>query len=374
MSKYSQILDNYRAEGRLRSIPAEAGTEILDLSANDYLGLSLRHDLTEEFVSQSLRIPFTSAASRLLASRQREYGELEDWLADVYGKEVLLFNSGYHANTGCVSALSGVKGMAIVADKLVHASIIDGIQLGKAPLRRFLHNDVNSLRRELEKASASAEYVWVIVESVYSMDGDIAPLREIAALKASFPKMMLYVDEAHALGVFGAKGLGVCEALGLLPEVDVLIGTFGKACASMGAFAATSRELKDFLLNSARSFIFSTALPPVNVAFTHFMLRKIAGMDAERKHLAEISESFRRRLSALTGLPSVSASQIVPLMAGSNARALELSESLRKRNILALPIRKPTVPAGTERIRFSLNASLQETDIDHVINVLSEAL
>lgn len=374
MSEYSQILENYRLEGRLRAIPAEAGTDVLDLSTNDYLGLSLRHDLTEEFMSQSLRIPFTSAASRLLASRQREYGELEDWLSAAYGKEALLFNSGYHANTGCVSALSGVKGTAIVADKLVHASIIDGIRLGKAPFRRFLHNDVGSLRRELEKASASAECVWVIVESVYSMDGDMAPLREIAALKASFPKMMLYVDEAHALGVFGAKGLGVCESLGLLPEIDVLIGTFGKACASMGAFAAASRELKDFLLNSARSFIFSTALPPVNVAFTHFMLRKIAGMEAERKHLAEISELFRRRLSALTGLPSVSSSQIVPLMAGGNARALELSESLSKHDILALPIRKPTVPAGTERIRFSLNASLQETDIDHVINVLSDAL
>ena len=121
MSEYSQILENYRLEGRLRAIPAEAGTDVLDLSTNDYLGLSLRHDLTEEFMSQSLRIPFTSAASRLLASRQREYGELEDWLSAAYGKEALLFNSGYHANTGCVSALSGVKGTAIVADKLVHA-------------------------------------------------------------------------------------------------------------------------------------------------------------------------------------------------------------------------------------------------------------
>lgn len=228
MSRYSEILDGYRVEGRLRSIPAEAREGVMDLSSNDYLGLARRRDLVDEFLKEGPLPPFTSVASRLLASRQSEYDALERWLADEYGKPVLLFNSGYHANTGCVSALA-VEGTAIVADKLVHASIIDGIKLGNAPLRRFRHNDLSSLRRELEKASAQAERVWLIVESVYSMDGDMAPLREIVEMKREFPKAMLYVDEAHAVGVYGERGLGVCEEAGILPQVDLFVGTFGKA-------------------------------------------------------------------------------------------------------------------------------------------------
>lgn len=371
MSRYSEILDGYRAEGRLRSIPAEAPEGVMDLSSNDYLGLARRRDLVDEFLKEVPLPPFTSVASRLLASRQSEYDALERWLAGEYGKSVLLFNSGYHANTGCVSALA-VEGTAIVADKLVHASIIDGIKLGNASLRRFRHNDLNSLRRELEKASAQAERVWLIVESVYSMDGDMAPLREIVEMKREFPKVMLYVDEAHAVGVYGERGLGVCEESGILPQVDLLVGTFGKACASMGAFAATSRELREFLLNSARSFIFSTALPPVNVAYTRFMLGKIKEMTEERRHLAQIGHRFREGISELTGMANVSSSQIVPLMAGSNSRAMEMSEALRRRGILALPIRRPTVPAGTERIRFSLNASLTDVDVDRLLDIISE--
>lgn len=373
MSRYSAILDEYGAQGRLRTLPSDAPEGVLDLSSNDYLGLAGRHDLVDEFLSMAPVAPFCSAASRLLASRQTEYEALEAWLGDEYGKDVLLFNSGYHANTGCVSALA-VEGTVIVADKLVHASVIDGIQLGKAPFRRFRHNDTASLRRELDKASDGAERVLVIVESVYSMDGDIAPLREIAAMRREFPKMMLYVDEAHALGVYGDRGLGVCEELGLLADVDVLVGTFGKACASVGAFVATSRKLKAFLLNSARSFIFSTALPPVNVAFTRFMLGKIKEMRAERRHLSAISRRFREGVSRLTGTQGASASQIVPLMAGSNARALSMSASLRDHGVLALPIRRPTVPAGTERIRFSLGASLADNDIDHILSVISRIL
>ena len=182
MSRYTEILADYKAQGRLRVIPPEAPAGIVDLSSNDYLGLAGRQDLAEEFLRETAERRFSSVASRLLASRQSEYEALEAWLEREYDKPALLFNSGYHANTGCVSALA-MPGTAIVADKLVHASIIDGIKLSGAPFRRFRHNDIGSLRRELEKASAEADRVLVIVESVYSVDGDIAPLREIAALK-----------------------------------------------------------------------------------------------------------------------------------------------------------------------------------------------
>ena len=212
------------------------------------------------------------------------------------------------------------------------------------------------------------------VESVYSMNGDIAPLADITALKKDFPAMMLYVDEAHAFGVRGRMGLGLCEEHGLIGSVDVIVGTFGKACASVGAFVASSAVLKEYLLNSARSFIFSTVLPPINIEYTHFVLQKMINMGDQRDYLAFISKHFESGISAITGQPVLSESQIVPLMAGSNERALHLSDVLRKRGILALPIRRPTVPPGTERLRFSLNALLTESDVDHVLNEIDAVI
>lgn len=365
---YRQILSQYEAEGRLRRLPAVDPAVRYDLTSNDYLGLAEHPELVAQFLSQSRQPQFTSAASRLLSSRQRAYTSLENYLGAAYGRKALLFNSGYHANSGCVSALA-VTGTTIIADKLIHASVIDGIRLSGAPFRRFRHNDVDSLRRELKKAADGSKVMIVIVESIYSMDGDEAPLREIAALKHEFPAMLLYVDEAHALGVRGSRGLGVCEEFGILPEVDVLVGTFGKAVASAGAFAAVSPLLYDFLVNNARSLIFSTALPPVNVAFTEFMLRHIADLEEVRAHLAELGTAFRCGIARITGGPCISTTQIVPLMAAGNARALALSDALRCRGVLALPIRRPTVPAGTERLRFSLNANLSQRDVD---NILSE--
>ena len=371
MASYSDILDGYRQEGRLRQIPGQRATDILDFSSNDYMGIASDKALVEEFLSTDSCRSFTSAASRLLCGEQQEYEAFEAWLAKQYGRPALLFNSGYHANVGAMSALA-IPGTAIVSDKLIHASIIDGIRLSKAPCHRFRHNDVVSLRRELDKVHDESERVIVVIESIYSMDGDEAPLRDIVALKREYPRMLLYVDEAHALGVRGDRGLGVCEELGLLNDVDVLIGTFGKAVGSMGAFAAASEEIKLFLLNSARSFIFSTALPPVNVAFSYFAMRKLAGMRNERRHLADLSRTFRDGIERITGEKTVSTTQIVPLMAYSNERAMRLSKLLKERNILALPIRRPTVAAGTERLRFSLSATMTHDDIERTLCAISD--
>lgn len=369
MSSYSDILEEFKQEGRLRCLPEQRARKILDFSSNDYMGIAADTSLVEEFISTVNCRSFTSSASRLLCGDQQEYRAFEEFLAEEYGKPTLLFNSGYHANVGCMSALA-TPGTAIVSDKLVHASIIDGIRLTKAVCRRFRHNDVASLKREIAKVHDESERVIVVVESIYSMDGDEAPLREIAALKKDFPRMLLYVDEAHALGVRGDRGLGVCEELGLLPDVDILIGTFGKAVGSMGAFAAASDEVKSFLMNSARSFIFSTALPPVNVAFSHFVMRKLVGMKRERQYLAELAEKFRVGIERITVEKTVSTTQIVPLMAYSNERALSMSARLREQNILALPIRRPTVAAGTERLRFSLSAAMTHDDIDKALTAI----
>lgn len=375
MEQYKEILDTYSSEGRLRQIPrhrAESG--LINLTLNDYMGLGGRsEEFLEEFRTRFPHASMTSSASRLLASGQDTYAELERYLSNAYGKPALLFNSGYHANTGTVSALD-IEGTLWLADKLIHASVIDGIKLAGAECRRWPHNDMAKLRKLVERFHGEYRRLIVVCESVYSMDGDMAPIAEIAAIKREFPNVMLYVDEAHGVGCFGQRGLGVCEEMGIIDDVDIFVGTLGKACASTGAFVATAPPLHDFLVNNARSFIFSTALPPACAAWSLLMLEHLADMAAERNHLAEISLMFREGLVKITGSPNPSRSAIVPLMTGDASSAVEISRKLEQAGVLALPIRRPTVPEGGERIRFSLHAGLGCEDVAHILNCIKNAM
>ena len=282
VKKYADILDSLRLGGNLRTIPEECVAEaVTDFSSNDYLGLAARPELQEEFFAdpQRRRIPMTSSASRLLSARQREYDALERRLGELYGRPCLLMNSGYHANTGLIAALADSRTL-IVADKLVHASIIDGIVLSKAPFERFRHNDLGHLERILAKAAGKYESVLIVAESVYSMDGDRADISGLAALRRRTPGAMLYIDEAHAVGAEGPGGLGLCRASECYADVDVIVGTFGKAFASMGAFCAVSPVVRDYLVNRSRSLIFSTALPPITAEWTRFLLEKYCSWTA----------------------------------------------------------------------------------------------
>ena len=374
---YSDILDTLRTEGNFRRIPEEspAGAELVDLSSNDYLGLAARADLRERFFTDMARspLPMTSSASRLLSGRQREYDSLENLLAGLYGRPCLLFNSGYHANTGMMQALAAGRTL-IVADRLVHASIIDGITLSKAPFTRFRHNDLDHLEKILAKEAAAHDRVLIVVESVYSMDGDRADIRRLAEIKRRWPNALLYVDEAHAFGVEGPQGLGLALESGCFSDVDVMMGTFGKACASFGAFCAVSPLLRDYLVNRARSLIFSTSLPPASVAWTQFMVETFLGMDAEREHLRTLGERLQSHLQPLSPRFPVTASHIQPLVIGSARQTVTLSEKLRENGFKVLPIRTPTVPPGTERLRISLSAALQLSDIDRLGNLLSKLM
>jgi len=374
LERYREILDTFSHEGRLRHIPSDStGGSFYNLTLNDYMGLGqCAGCYIEEFRTRFPDAAMTSSASRLLASGQASYAMLESFLSESYGKPALLFNSGYHANTGVVSALN-VEGTLWLTDKLIHASVIDGIRLAGAECRRWPHNDLTKLRKLLERFSDAYERIIVVCESVYSMDGDMAPLRELAALKDEFPNMMLYVDEAHAIGCFGKRGLGLCEELCIMQDVDIIVGTLGKACASTGAFAVTSPLLRDFLVNNARSLIFSTAMAPANALWSLLMLEKLRGMNAERHHLEDMSRKFRHGIEIITGEENPSRSAIVPLMTGSAARAVALSAKLKDNGILALPIRRPTVPEGGERIRFSLNATLGARDIDLLLKCIEKA-
>ena len=373
MNRYAETLDSLRLSGNLRSIPEESPrTDVIDFSSNDYLGLASRPELQEEFFDDPLRrrIPMTSAAPRLLCGRQREYDALEKHLGKLYGRPCLLMNSGYHANTGLIAALADSRTL-IVADKLVHASIIDGIVLSKAPFERFRHNDFNHLERILNKAAGKYESILIIAESVYSMDGDRTDLERLADLRRSTPGAMLYIDEAHAVGVEGPGGLGMCMASESYADVDVVVGTFGKAFASVGAFCAVSPVMRDYLVNRSRSLIFSTAIPPVSAAWTLFLLEKILLMDAERSHLRELGHRLQVRLQPLSPGFVISPSHIQPLVLGSAEKAVEFSRLLLDAGLKVLPIRTPTVPPGTERLRISLSAAMTTEDIDRLTDEIS---
>lgn len=370
MPGINDILSSLRKENRLRSIPSLSPEGMLDLSSNDYLSLGQRCDeFREEFLDRFSDASFSSSASRLLSAKQRHHKDLEEYLSLLYGKPALLFNSGYHANVGCIGALS-LPSTLIICDKLIHASVVDGLRIAGSEFKRFPHNDMVKLRKILKKESGSYERIVIVAESIYSMDGDTAPLAELAAIKKEYPGTMLYIDEAHAFGVRGEKGLGLAEELHLIDEIDLLIGTFGKAAASAGAFAVCSEELKSLLVNTARPFIFSTALPPVNVAWTRLMVEKITGMQEERKRLAALSSYFSKNIERISGKPTGSESQIIPYLTGDAAKALAIAAGLREAGVIALPIRRPTVPPGGERIRFSLGAGMTPEMLQPAIDLL----
>lgn len=374
MEGYRQTLRRLRDEGNLRSIPGPDNGAVLDFSTNDYLGIGADTEQQKAFLARAAQegIRLTSSASRLLASDQSEYSKLERLLAELYGRPALLFNSGYHANTGLISALCDNRTL-IAADRLVHASIIDGIRLSGAPWRRWRHNDLRHLEKTLEKEAADYDRVLIVVESVYSMDGDRADLRSLVETKRKYPNALLYVDEAHAFGVEGPQGLGLSMALGEADAgaVDIIVGTFGKAAASSGAFAAMSPTLRDYALNRARSFIFSTALPPLNCAWTRHVVSRMTGMDAEREHLRLLCRRLHDGLAAAGIASAAEPSHIQPVVIGDAHRAVEISHRLLDDGIKVLPIRTPTVPPGTERLRISLSAANTTDQIDRLINALT---
>lgn len=373
MEPFDTTLLDLRRSGNFRSIPADSTrSEVIDLSSNDYLGIAARPDLQAGFLKSEAnrRIPLTSSASRLLAAPQQEYALLEDMLSKLYGKPALVMNSGYHANTGILSALASEPGTVILADRLVHASMIDGMVLSRARFRRFPHNDLNRLEAMIQAERAASRRIIVAVESVYSMDGDSADIEALMELRKLYPEVLLYVDEAHGVGACGPQGLGLCAATGRLDEIDILIGTFGKALASSGAFCIASAELRDFIINRARSFIFSTSLPPLCCAWTRYVMTRMTGMDAERQHLAALAAALREGIASIDPAAAGTASHIQPFVTGDARRAVELSAKLLDEGFKVLPIRTPTVPPGTERLRISLSAALTTDQINRFVNSL----
>lgn len=365
-------LDKLRESSNYRSFPQQGSTDLIDLTSNDYLGLAQHDDLRDEFLALNSSLSLTSSASRLLASCQNEYNKFETFLSDVYGREALVLNSGYHANVGIIQAIAD-KNTMVIADKLVHASIIDGIRLSGAKFTRLPHNDFDRLERAVSSVPEEFDRILVIVESVYSMDGDRADIDRLIDIRRSNPRVMLYVDEAHGVGVEGKSGLGLVASSKAPLDVDIVIGTLGKALASSGAFVITNRLIKEYLINHARSLIFSTALPPISVAWSCFLFDKVLSMDEERERLRSHSLLLADTISRVAGRSGV-ISHIQPLIIGDAAATIALSKQLLQNGIKVLPIRTPTVPPGSERLRFSLSAALSTDQMRHACDVISDTV
>ncbi len=345
--------------------------EYLNFSSNDYLGLAGHPRLLEESQKALNGYGTSSSASRLMSGDLSIHHQLEEMTADFMGKEkAILFGSGYLANIGLISALCDRKDV-IFSDRLNHASIVDGIRLSGARFFRFRHNDLNHLEALLKKERKRYKKAFIVTESLFSMDGDMASLKEMVELKERYDALFM-LDEAHAVGVIGEKGAGLAEKYGLTKKIDIIMGTFGKALGSYGAYAAASARLIDYCINRARSFIYSTALPPSVIGASIGGIKMLAEEPARRSVLLEKAKYFRSLLKE-NSLKVMGNAQIVPVFVGENYAALNISKSLYENALFALAVRPPTVPAGKARIRFSITCNHSEDDIKKAADVLKHA-
>jgi 8-amino-7-oxononanoate synthase len=345
------------------------GKSCINFSSNDYLGLANHPRVVAAFTSAAQRYGVGSGASHLVCGHSSEHHLLEEELAAFTGRQrVLLFSAGYMANLGVINALLG-KGDFIFEDKLNHASLLDAGQLCGARMQRFLHNDISALQRRLSACATDAKKL-IAVDGVFSMDGDCAPLVEMAALAKSH-NAWLMVDDAHGFGILGASGAGLLQQCGLgQDEVPVLMATLGKAMGTFGAFVAGSDSLIETLIQQARSYIYTTALPPAVAAASRESLRLLHEEAWRRSHLQQLIQRLRVGMAQLELelLPSETAIQ--PLLLGDAATALKVSDALFELGFFVPAIRPPTVPRGTARLRIALSAGHSERDIDSLLGAM----
>ncbi len=334
--------------------------KLIDFSSNDYLALSVHPQVIARSRECLEANGAGSGAARLMSGDLVLHHELEQEIARFKGQEAaLLFGSGYMANTGVIPALVG-RHDVIFSDKLNHASIVDGCQLSGARLIRFRHNDMDHLAALLAQKRGSGTAL-IVVESLYSMDGDKAPLAELVALKEQYDCLLL-VDEAHGTGIFGATGAGVVEEAGVTDQVDFVMGTFGKALGSYGAYVAARQEWIDYLVNRARSFIYSTSLPPAVIGASLGALQVVRDNPSLGRLLLDRALFLKKSLAA-GNLQVESASQIMPLMIGASSDAVGLAEKLGEAGFFVTAVRPPTVPENTARLRFSVTLHQNEADL-----------
>ena len=372
--------DNYRSFRKLYHQGASIhldGQKLVNLASNDYLGVASDEHLQAQFLATYQDyLPFGSSSSRLLTGNFAVYEMLEGRMGELFlGRACLLFNSGYHANVGILPAICDGRTL-ILADKLVHASIIDGMRLAAAngtKCVRYQHQNLTHLETLIQKYhdDMSIDRIVIVTESIFSMDGDVTDLPALVRLKATYPKLMLYIDEAHAIGVRGQQGLGCAEAFGCIDEIDLIVGAFGKAMASVGGYVICHQVIKDYLINTMRPLIFSTALPPMNVAWTAFVLDNIIGMTAERSKLQMRHKHLIGHIKSL-GFECPSDSQIVPIILKDNARTMRATDELTKQGFFVLGVRPPTVPQNQSRLRVCLNSTISDDEFTQFCHAIGQ--
>ncbi|HMN02257.1 8-amino-7-oxononanoate synthase [Geobacter anodireducens] len=374
-------LQQLREQGLHRSLRTVAGSqgsrvvvegrEVMLLCSNNYLGLADHPALKRAAVEAVERYGTGSGASRLVSGTMELHAALEERLARFKGTEAaLVFNSGYAANSGIIPALAG-RGDVVFSDRLNHASIVDGCLLSRARFVRYPHNDMNALERLLAEHRGAGRML-IVTDGVFSMDGDLAPLPALAALKRQYGALLM-VDDAHGTGVLGESGRGTAEQFGVTADIDLQMGTLGKALGGFGAYVAASAEVVELLVNRARSFIFSTSLPPAVLAAARAALDLVDSPegDALRRRLARSAALFRDALQGAGFDTMGSETQIVPALVGGAEPVMAFTRRLLEEGYYVQGIRPPTVPAGTCRLRCTLMATHDESDLERAVAAMT---
>jgi len=365
----------YRAIRRIDGPPAPFvkidGKRVMLLCSNNYLGLATHPHVVDAAVRATRDYGSSASASRLTAGNHSLYDKLEDELATFEQREsALVFSSGYLANLAILTTLAG-SGDIIFSDSLNHASIVDGCRLSRARTLIFEHGNPADLADKIRTAGSFRRGL-IVVEGVYSLDGDFAPLEEFVEV-ARVHNLIMVVDEAHGTGVHGVSGRGACERAGVSQQVDIIMGTFGKALGSVGAFVACRNEVRELLVNRARPLIYSTGLPPGALAAASAALDIVRAEPARREILMEGAIRLRDELAHMGYNVPWAESQIVPVIVGDNERTVELSEKLLRMGLFVQAIRPPSVPPGTARLRLTPMATHSDSDIDRAIDTFESA-
>ncbi len=345
------------------------GVEYINFSSNDYLGLSAHPELIKRSNDFAVKFGVGSGASRLVTGNFNLHTELEEKLARIFQSEAaILFNSGFQANTSILPALAD-RNSLILADKKIHNSLIQGALLSRATFKRFEHNNYDHLE-ELLKSAGSDRYnrIWIVSETVFSMDGDRNDIDRLIELSEKY-NALLYSDDAHAVGVLGERGLGLNYGK---EGIDISLGTFGKAFGSFGAFALCSKEMKDYLINFAGGFIYSTSLPPNVIGAIDAALDLIPEMDQERTELMNNVEYVRTEIQKLGFDTSASDSQIIPVIIGDGQETVELSNQLKEKGLWVSSIRPPTVEKDASRLRITLSVKHTKEHLDKLLKELAD--
>ncbi|MFH5831877.1 8-amino-7-oxononanoate synthase [Halalkalibaculum sp. DA3122] len=373
-----QALELRTQEDRLRTLqplnPGEDGIEVtrdgvnlVNFCSNDYLGLSHHPKLRERARQYADKYGVGSAASRLISGTYTIHTRLERKIAELFNAEAaLLFNSGFQANSTILQALTD-RNSLILADKRSHNSLLQGALLSRATFHRFNHNDMEHLERLLEKGtSRSYNRILIVTETVFSMDGDRSDLEAVCRLAERY-EALLFVDDAHAVGVWGERGRGLAFDQ---PRVDLTLGTFGKAFGAFGAFVLCSEKIKQYLVNFCPGFIYTTALPPPVVGALDAAVDLIPRLEAERTRYHQIITTLRQQINEYGFDTGGSATQIIPVIIGDDRETLQLADFMEENGILATAIRPPTVPENSARIRLTISSKHQARHIDQLTKVL----